>query len=394
MTNVIIEPDEFFAFDIFEQILRKRLIEAKTTNGGDQNSQNCITSDYFLCSEKFEAKIGGQGKLLEFARKFKTKQIYIIAENADNFNIESHLGGKYVKVLVPKYANPIEPEKDFGLQLLACLVSNKNSTIAGDEKSYHLLKIAERVAKADVTVFINGPTGTGKEVLSRFVHEKSSRRLGPFVGINCAAIPENMLEAILFGHEKGAFTGASTANKGIFRAADTGTLLLDEISEMPLPLQAKLLRVLQEKIVTPLGSQQCLPVDVRVIATTNRNMEIEIAESRFREDLFYRLNVFPLTSINLENRPNDIVPILASLVVKHSHTLEDIPWITNEAINELYHHSWPGNVRELENVIQRALVLCSDKTIETSDIITDLKLNQYSTKELIESSLLKQVATA
>ena len=273
-------------------------------------------------------------------------------------------------------------------------MSTKNGSIAGDEKSYHLLKIAERVAKTDVTVFINGPTGTGKEVLSRFVHERSNRCSGPFIAINCAAIPENMLEAILFGHEKGAFTGASTANKGIFRAADTGTLLLDEISEMPLPLQAKLLRVLQEKIVTPLGSQQSLPVDVRVIATTNRNMEIEIAENRFREDLFYRLNVFPLTSINLESRPDDIVPILASLIVKHCSSVETIPWISNEAIDELYHHSWPGNVRELENVIQRALVLCSNATIKTSDIITDLKLNQYSTKQLMESSLLKQVATA
>ena len=149
-----------------------------------------------------------------------------------------------------------------------------------------------KVAKSDVTVFINGPTGTGKEVLSKIIHNNSTRRSNPFVGINCAAIPENMLEAILFGHEKGAFTGASSPNKGIFRAADGGTLLLDEISEMPLTLQAKLLRVLQEKIVTPIGSQKDLEVDVRVIATTNRNMMAEITKGNFREDLFYRLNVF------------------------------------------------------------------------------------------------------
>jgi two-component system response regulator FlrC len=163
---------------------------------------------------------------------------------------------------------------------------------------------------------------------------------------------------------------------------------------MPLPLQAKLLRVLQEKIVTPLGSQQSLPVDVRVIATTNRNMEVEIAENRFREDLFYRLNVFPLTSINLASRPDDIVPILASLVLKHCNSPTEMPWISDDAINELCNHSWPGNVRELENVIQRALVLCSNKTIEVNDIITDIKLNQYATKELMETSLLKQVAIA
>ena len=394
MIDVIIEPSEFLALDVFKQILTSRLVEFQTTIEQSEIEDRILVGNCFLCSEKFEKKIGGQSKLLDVARKYKAKEIYIVAENAGNFDVESLLGGKYVKLSIPASLEAVTPQKDYGLQILACLVSNKNSTIAGDEKSYHLLKIAERVAKADVTVFINGPTGTGKEVLSRFVHEKSNRKEGPFVGINCAAIPENMLEAILFGHEKGAFTGASTANKGIFRAADKGTLLLDEISEMPLPLQAKLLRVLQEKIVTPLGSQQSLPVDVRVIATTNRNMEVEIAENRFREDLFYRLNVFPLTSINLESRPNDIVPILASLVVKHCRTLDELPWITREAINELFCHAWPGNVRELENVIQRALVLCSDKTIEVNDIITDLKLNQFSTKELMETSLLKQVATA
>jgi len=394
MTDVIIEAREFIALDIFKKILKSRLVDFRTSDDTSQNEGSIITSDYFLCSEKFEMEIGGQPKLLELARKFKTKNIYIIRENSDNFCLESDLGGKYIKLSVPTYSDQLSPQKNYGLQVLASLVSAKNSIIAGDDKSYHLLKIAERVAKADVTVFINGPTGTGKEVISRFVHEKSSRNLGPFVGINCAAIPENMLEAILFGHEKGAFTGASTANKGIFRAADKGTLLLDEISEMPLPLQAKLLRVLQEKIVTPLGSQQSLPVDVRVIATTNRNMEVEIAENRFREDLFYRLNVFPLTSINLASRPDDIVPILASLVLKHCNSATEMPWISDDAINELCNHSWPGNVRELENVIQRALVLCSNKTIEVNDIITDIKLNQYATKELMETSLLKQVASA
>ena len=394
MIDVIIEPSEFFALDIFKQILISRLVEFKTIDNSLKGGESILTGNYFLCSEKFEKKIGGQPKLLEIARGYKSKEIYVISENAESFGVESLLGGKYVRLSVPKYLDELPAQKNYGLQVLACLVSSKNATIAGDEKSFHLLKIAERVAKADVTVFINGPTGTGKEVLSRFVHEKSNRKSGPFVGINCAAIPENMLEAILFGHEKGAFTGASTANKGIFRAADSGTLLLDEISEMPLSLQAKLLRVLQEKIVTPLGSQQSIPVDVRVIATTNRNMEIEIAENRFREDLFYRLNVFPLTSLNLESRPNDIVPILASLVVKHCKSIDELPWITQEAINELFSHSWPGNVRELENVIQRALVLCTDQIIETNDIITDLKLNQFSTKELMETSLLKQAAIA
>ncbi len=394
MKHVIIEPSDFISFNAFKGILETRLVDFQTTEIGSAETNGIVTGLKFLCSSKFEENIGGREKVLELARKYKSKQVYIINEDTEKFGVESSLGGKYVKLLVPKYGAEVSSHTNYGLQILACFVSDENAMIAGDEKSYNLLRIAERVSKADVTVFINGPTGTGKEVLSRFIHEKSARADGPFVGINCAAIPENMLEAVLFGHEKGAFTGASTANKGIFRAADGGTLLLDEISEMPLSLQAKLLRVLQEKMVTPLGSQQSLAVDVRVIATTNRNMETEINENRFREDLFYRLNVFPLTSIDLKSRPNDIVPILASLVVKHCNNIEELPWINEDAIEELFNHTWPGNVRELENVIQRALVLCLNQTISVQDIITDLKLTQSSTHELMESSLLNKEAVA
>ena len=231
--------------------------------------------------------------------------------------------------------------------------------------------LSKKVASTDVTVFINGPTGTGKEVLSKFIHNNSSRCDNPFVGINCAAIPENMLEAILFGHEKGAFTGASNPNKGIFRAADGGTLLLDEISEMPLSLQAKILRVLQEKIVTPIGSQKDLPVDVRVIATTNRNMLEEIKIGHFREDLYYRLNVFPLATTHLASRKNDIIPLATALLYRHCKSLDELPWLDQSALQTLLDHSWPGNVRELENIVQRALVLCTEKQICSTDIVID-----------------------
>jgi two-component system response regulator FlrC len=180
-----------------------------------------------------------------------------------------------------------------------------------------------------------------------------------------------MLEAILFGHEKGAFTGASTANKGIFRAADGGTLLLDEISEMPLGLQAKLLRALQERKVTPLGSQREIDVDVRVVATTNRNMLGEVKEGRFREDLFYRLNVFPLASQHLHERKNDIVAISTILLKRHAAAPGSIPALADDAIELLLNYGWPGNVRELENVLQRALVLCSGNIISAADIMVD-----------------------
>ncbi|MGB0398138.1 MAG: sigma 54-interacting transcriptional regulator, partial [Candidatus Puniceispirillaceae bacterium] len=249
-------------------------------------------------------------------------------------------------------------------------------------------------SKTDVTVFINGPTGTGKEVLAKFIHHQSGRAEAPFVAVNCAAIPENMLEAILFGHEKGAFTGASTANKGIFRAADGGTLLLDEISEMPLGLQAKLLRALQERKVTPLGSQREIDVDVRVVATTNRNMLSEVKEGRFREDLFYRLNVFPLVSRHLHERNDDIVAISTILLKRHAGSPDTLPALADDAIELLLNYGWPGNVRELENVLQRALVLCSDNMITAGDIMVDGMVNEQLTSSRMMQADSEQFLSA
>ncbi|MGB1871382.1 MAG: sigma-54 interaction domain-containing protein, partial [Candidatus Puniceispirillaceae bacterium] len=267
----------------------------------------------------------------------------------------------------------------YGLQVVATLLSDERTVACGDQVSRDLLGLARRVAKTDVTVFINGPTGTGKEVLAKFIHNHSERADAPFVAVNCAAIPDNMLEAILFGHEKGAFTGASTANRGIFRAADGGTLLLDEISEMPMALQAKLLRALQEKAVTPIGSQTDIPVDVRVVATTNRNMAEEIRTGNFREDLYYRLNVFPLNTLALAARIDDIVPVATFLLQRHVKTTGDMPWLNQGAVSALRGYSWPGNVRELENVLQRALVLAEDGVISAGDILIDSALQDVPT---------------
>ena len=247
-----------------------------------------------------------------------------------------------------------------------------------------MIKIAEKVASTDVTVFIHGPTGTGKEVISNYIHQKSERSENPFIAVNCAAIPENMLEAILFGHEKGAFTGASYANKGIFRAADKGTLLLDEISEMPLSLQAKLLRVLQEKKVTPVGGQRDIEIDVRVLATSNRDMVTEVKQSRFREDLYYRLNVFPLQTKNLKDRKDDIFPIALKILEKHCKE-KQIPIISSEAQEVILNHDWPGNVRELENTLQRALVLCEGDKITKTSIMIDKSLDKMSSNGQVES---------
>lgn len=240
--------------------------------------------------------------------------------------------------------------------LLAC-AARPGAPIAADPESLSVLALATRIAASDIPVLINGPTGTGKEVLSRFIHERSARKDKPFVAINCAAMPEAMLEALLFGHQKGAFTGANAASEGFFRAADGGTLLLDEIAEMPLTLQAKLLRALQEGEVVPLGATKPIKVDVRVIACANRDLPLEVEEGRFRADLYYRLNVFPLTLRALCERPEDIAPLAFAMALRHSPAS---PWISDEALSMLCAHSWPGNVRELENVMRRALVLAGN----------------------------------
>ncbi|MGB0521114.1 MAG: sigma 54-interacting transcriptional regulator, partial [Candidatus Puniceispirillaceae bacterium] len=290
--------------------------------------------------------------------------------------------------LVPDCVN------NYSLQMAASLLLDDDHVAVSDKKSLELMSLARRVSKTDVTVFINGPTGTGKEVLAKFIHHQSGRAEAPFVAVNCAAIPENMLEAILFGHEKGAFTGASTANKGIFRAADGGTLLLDEISEMPLGLQAKLLRALQERKVTPLGSQREIDVDVRVVATTNRNMLSEVKEGRFREDLFYRLNVFPLVSRHLHERNDDIVAISTILLKRHAGSPDTLPALADDAIELLLNYGWPGNVRELENVLQRALVLCSDNMITAGDIMVDGMVNEQLTSSRMMQADSQQFLSA
>jgi two-component system response regulator FlrC len=226
--------------------------------------------------------------------------------------------------------------------------------VAEDPVSRKLLELAARVAQSDVTVLLNGESGTGKEVLARFIHGHSKRNTGPFVAVNCAAIPEQMLEALLFGHEKGAFTGAQARSVGKFVQANGGTLLLDEVTEMDLGLQAKLLRVLQEREVEPLGASKPVALDVRVLATSNRDLEQVVRDGAFREDLFYRLSVFPLRIAPLRERPGDIGALTTRFIAARSPRPLTV---SPAALARLQAHAWPGNVRELENVVQRALLL-------------------------------------
>jgi two-component system response regulator FlrC len=241
--------------------------------------------------------------------------------------------------------------------------------VACAEVSTRLMELARRVARSECTVLIAGESGTGKEVLARYIHRHSLRARSAFVAVNCAAIPENMLEAILFGWERGAFTGAQAAHPGKFEQAQGGSLLLDEISEIPLALQAKLLRVLQEREVERLGARQTIGLDVRVIATTNRHLRTDVACGRFREDLYYRLNVFPLTPVPLRARRDDVLPLAMRLLASHCKPGARIPALLPDAAQLLLTYEWPGNVRELENVMQRALVLCESDLIRAAHIV-------------------------
>ena len=244
--------------------------------------------------------------------------------------------------------------------------------IVAAASSKQLLALCGKVARTEASVMITGPSGSGKEVLARYIHQLSERSGGPFVAINCAAIPENMLESTLFGYEKGAFTGAIAGCPGKFEQAQQGTILLDEITEMDLNLQAKLLRVLQEREVERLGSRKTIKLDVRVLATSNRNLKQAVEQGRFREDLYYRLNVFPLSWPALCERPADIVPLAQHLLQRHCQAAgRAVVRLTEAAAMQLTRYSWPGNVRELDNVIQRALIICQDDSIEADDILLE-----------------------
>ncbi|CCQ09732.1 Flagellar regulatory protein FleQ [Pseudoalteromonas luteoviolacea B = ATCC 29581] len=269
--------------------------------------------------------------------------------------------------------------------------------VVADPASLKLLELAAKVARSDASVMVLGPSGSGKEVLARYIHDKSPRADEAFVAINCAAIPENMLEATLFGYEKGAFTGAIQACPGKFEQAQKGTILLDEITEMDLGLQAKLLRVLQEREVERLGGRKTIELDVRVLATSNRDLKEAVAEGKFREDLYYRLNVFPLMWKPLKDRPLDIVVLAEHLVARHCQKAA-IPMVklSKEAKNKLMQHAWPGNVRELDNVVQRALILQTGNEIQQDDIyIETVESLPESTASIVQtvSDLIPTIKT-
>jgi len=272
--------------------------------------------------------------------------------------------------------------------------SSDEDFVVADPTTIQLKALAQKVAESDTSVMITGESGTGKEVLARFIHNHSTRNKEPFIAINCAAIPENMLEATLFGYEKGAFTGALKAMPGKFELAQNGTIFLDEIGEMKPELQAKLLRVLQEREVERIGSSRIIKLDVRVLSASNVDMKSAISKGSFREDLFYRLNVFPMRLPPLRDRPKDIAASTERLLQRHCGGRRVEPMISAPAMRALIQYPWPGNIRELDNVIQRALVMMSGDAIQLQDIfldetfadLTDSITSEYSGLESVKIS--------
>lgn len=265
---------------------------------------------------------------------------------------------------------PLPPEADLIAAIFEAVTEESHALIHRDPKMAETLRLATQVAKSSASILITGESGTGKEIISRFVHRKSNRADKPFVAVNCAAIPDNLLESELFGHEKGAFTGAQARRIGKFEEANNGTLLLDEISEMDVRLQAKLLRAIQEKEIDRLGGKSPVKIDVRILATSNRNLEAEVNAGNFREDLYFRLNVVNLDIPSLRERPDDI-PVLAEFFVKKYSEANDMPLrpISQLAIQRLLSHHWRGNVRELENTLHRAVLVAGPDEIGPEAIL-------------------------
>ena len=393
MTHFIIDDSDKQFCDLVCSNLDNRGLDWLLLSDDNAQAPN-LKNKYLIISSKssnFDVK---SKSFVDHLRKFKFVKAFVFTSNSETLLFKSECNGAIKELQVPKYDPQDSALFNFYLSLFIEQFSRNTVNLpCSDPETAGLVNLLARLAVSNASVLINGPTGTGKEVVSKLLHSKSNRKEGPFIAVNCAAIPENMLESMLFGHEKGSFTGAMHSNDGLFRAANSGTLLLDEISEMPMALQSKLLRVLQEKVVTPIGSSKEIPVDLRVIATTNRDMSVEIEQKRFREDLFYRLNVFPIATRALNLRSSDIPAISAHMLTRNTVD-DDTPKILSaNALSRLMKYEWPGNVRELDNVLQRATILTNSSMINECDILfdSDLTVKTPNTTEALRSKIQAHV---
>ncbi|MGN7438098.1 MAG: sigma-54-dependent transcriptional regulator [Alcanivorax sp.] len=306
-------------------------------------------------------------KIGEFIERLKTERIHMPVV-ACGIGTDAQSAVKAIQQGAKEYV-PLPPDAELIAAVLEAVTEESNSMIASDPSMKPIMELAKKIAPSDATIMITGESGTGKEVMSRYIHNKSKRKNGPFIAVNCAAIPENLLESELFGHEKGAFTGATNRRIGKFEEANTGTILLDEVSEMHPLLQAKLLRAIQEKEITRIGSNDAVKVDVRILATSNRNLQESVRKGEFREDLYFRLNVVNIPLPPLRERPTDIANLAQFFADKFAES-NDIAKkkVSKEAEDKLKASEWRGNIRELENTMHRAILMASEDEIEADAV--------------------------
>jgi two-component system response regulator FlrC len=313
------------------------------------------------------AMVDVKQKIGEFVATLKAERIHLPVV-ACGIGTDARTAVKAIQDGAKEYV-PLPPDAELIAAVLQAVTEESNAMVANDPAMQSVIRLADKIAPSDATILITGESGTGKEVMSRYIHKKSKRKDGPFIAVNCAAIPENLLESELFGHEKGAFTGAVGRRIGKFEEAHGGTLLLDEVTEMPLQLQSKFLRVLQEREITRIGSNDAVKVDVRIVATSNRNLEDFVKKGGFREDLYFRLNVVNIRLPSLRERPTDI-PILAQFFADKYAESNGMPKkkLSPQAVAQIKSAGWRGNIRELENAMHRAILISMDDDIELAAI--------------------------
>ena len=331
----------------------------------------------------------------KFIKSLESERINVLVVACGVAN-DSSLAVKAIKAGAKEYI-PLPPDPELIGAVLAAATRENHALIYGDKKTEAVLKMAKQIAPSEASVLLTGASGTGKEIFSRFIHDNSKRANKKFVAVNCAAIPETLLESELFGYEKGAFTGAVSRRIGKFEEASDGTLLLDEISEMDIGIQAKLLRAIQEKEIDRIGGKAPIKVNTRIIATSNRDLAEAVKNGTFRQDLYYRLNVVNIHIPDLKDRPGDII-VLAKHFVKKYSELNELPMkaMTKAAEDKLMNYLWPGNVRELENTIHRAVLLSTGEEIDEDSIIlddADSVINKAATTEPTETSATPQYGT-
>lgn len=406
--TILLTDDDYEMRYAMSETLRRCGYTVDIATGGDEAIQKFSSKKFDMVITDVKMANGdGVNVLKEIKRRSPDVPVVLITAYGTIDNaVEAMKLGAFDYIMKPFSVDALEDLVRRGIESVHAVnksASEEGSTagiVTIDPGMLRLLKTAEEIAFSDVTVLIEGESGTGKEMLARFIHNRSYRAECPFVAINCAAIPDGLLESELFGHEKGAFTGAISKRNGKFIQANTGTILLDEVGEMSLPLQAKLLRVLQERQVDTIGGREPVYIDIRVIATTNRSLKKEVEEGRFREDLYYRLNVFPMVLPPLRDRKVDIPELANHFIRKHQDKRLRgnkvlVTKASDEAFEVLVNHDWKGNIRELENIVERAILIAEGDTLLPGHMMIDGRRDKQNASSSISAGMsVREMETA